>query len=85
MMKKCLLIGIALAFVWSGCMKEEPLPEEPEELTAAAESVWTLTLQAVKQDAPETKGLAIGAEDSEGSGRSTSRWKSIWAVRISVP
>lgn len=77
MMKKCLLIGIALAFVWSGCMKEAPLPEEPEELTAAADSVWTLTLQAVKQDAPETKGLAIGAEDSEGS---TTVLQSIWKV-----
>ena len=77
MMKKCLLIGIALAFVWSGCMKEEPLPEEPEGLTAAAESVWTLTLQAVKQDTPETKGLAIGAGDSEGS---TTVLQSIWKV-----
>ena len=72
MMKRGLLIGIALAFVWTGCMEEELLPEEQ---TAEPASEWTLTLQAVKQDASETKGLAIGGGDSEAN---TTVLQSIW-------
>ena len=72
MMKRGLLIGIALACVWTGCMEEELLPEEQ---TAETASEWTLTLQAVKQDASETKGLAIGGGDSEAS---TTILQSIW-------
>ena len=74
-MKKNILLIAALlgAMTWTGCVKEEPLPEEPEVLRASADSVWTLTLQAVKQDAPETKGLAI-----EGEEATTTALKSIW-------
>lgn len=74
-MKKNILLIAALlgAMTWTGCVKEEPLPEEPEVLRASADSVWTLTLQAVKQDAPETKGLTI-----EGEEATTIALKSIW-------
>lgn len=74
-MKKNILLIAALlgAMTWTGCVKEEPLPEEPEVLRASADSVWTLTLQAVKQDAPETKGLAI-----EGEEATTTALISIW-------
>ena len=75
-MKKNIFVLLALAgtLAWTGCMKEEIVPEDPEEeLTAAADSVWALTLQAVKSDVPETKGLAI-----EGEEAATTVLKSIW-------
>ena len=80
-MKKNILLIAALlgAMTWTGCMKEELVPEDPEELTAAADSVWTLTLQAAKQDAPETKGLAI-----EGEEATTTAVKSIWKENETV-
>ena len=77
-MKKNIFVLLALAgtLAWTGCMKEEIVPEDPEEeLTAAADSVWALTLQAVKSDTPQTKGLAIGDGDNEGN---TTTLKSIW-------
>lgn len=77
-MKKNIFVLLALAgtLAWTGCMKEEIVPEDPEEeLTAAADSVWALTLQAVKSDTPQTKGLAIGDGDNEGN---TTTLRSIW-------
>lgn len=77
-MKKNIYVLIALvgALAWTGCMKVEeelidPIPEEP--IAAAADSVWTVTLQAVKKEAPDTKGLAI-----EGEEATTTVLKSIW-------
>ncbi len=77
-MKKNIYVMIALvvAMAWTGCMKVEeelidPTPEEP--IAAAADSVWTVTLQAVKKDAPDTKGLAI-----EGEEATTTVLKSVW-------
>ena len=79
-MKKNSLLIAALAGVmcWAGCMKVEeelidPIPEEP--IAAAIDSVWTVSLQALKSDVPQTKGLAIGDGDDEGS---TTTLKSIW-------
>jgi hypothetical protein len=77
-MKKNIYVLLALvgAIAWTGCMREELAPEDPrEQLTAAADSVWTVTLQAVKSDVPQTKGLAIGDGDNEGN---TTMLKSIW-------
>lgn len=75
-MRKNIIVLMALmgAIAWTGCMKEELAPEDSQEqLTGAADSVWTLTLQAVKQDAPQTKGLAV-----EGEEATTTTLKSIW-------
>lgn len=75
-MKKNIYVLLALvgAIAWTGCMREELAPEDPrEQLTAAADSVWAVTLQAVKKDAPDTKGLAI-----EGEEATTTTLKSIW-------
>ena len=75
-MRKNIYVLLALvgAIAWTGCMREELAPEDPrEQLTAAADSVWTVTLQAVKKDAPDTKGLAI-----EGEEATTTVLKSIW-------
>ena len=75
-MKKNIYVLLALvgAIAWTGCMREELAPEDPrEQLTAAADSVWTVSLQAVKKDAPDTKGLAI-----EGEEATTTVLKSIW-------
>lgn len=70
------MMALVAAMAWTGCMKVEeelidPIPEEP--IAAAADSVWTVTLQAVKNDAPDTKGLAI-----EGEEATTTVLKSIW-------
>jgi len=79
-MKKNIYVLTALvgAMAWTGCMKVEeelidPIPEEP--IAAAADSVWTVSLQALKSDVPQTKGLAIGDGDDEGN---TTTLKSIW-------
>lgn len=77
-MKKNIFVLTALvgAMAWTGCMKENlaPVtPEEEEEVAAAVDSVWTVSLQAVKSDVPETKGLAI-----EGEEAATTVLKSIW-------
>lgn len=75
-MRKNIYVLLALvgAIAWTGCMREELAPEDPRErLTAAADSVWTVSLQAVKKDAPDTKGLAI-----EGEEATTTVLKSIW-------
>lgn len=68
------MMALVAAMAWTGCMREELAPEDPQEqLTAAADSVWTVTLQAVKKDAPDTKGLGI-----EGEEANTTVLKSIW-------
>ena len=75
-MKKNIFVLTALvgAMAWTGCMKENLAPVTPEEEVAAAvDSVWTVSLQAVKSDVPETKGLAI-----EGEEAATTVLKSIW-------
>lgn len=73
------IAALACAVVWSGCQRiEEELiqekPEEPVEVVEKADSVWTVTLQAVKTDTPQTKGLAIG----EGDEATTTQLQSIW-------
>lgn len=78
-MKKNSIVLAALAFAvaWTGCQRieEELIREKPEDpVEVVADSVWTVTLQAVKADTPQTKGLAIG----EGTETSTTELKSIW-------
>jgi hypothetical protein len=77
-MKRSILLVAALlgAMVWTGCTKVEEkliedIPEEP--VVEAVDSVWTVTIQAVKKEAPETKGLAI-----EGEETTTTVLRSIW-------
>ncbi len=70
------MIALVVAMAWTGCMKVEEelidhIPEEP--IAAAVDSVWAVTLQAVKKDAPDTKGLAI-----EGEEATTTVLKSVW-------
>ena len=82
-MKKNSLLIAALAGVmcWAGCMKveEELVDTIPEEPIAAADSVWTVTLQAVKEipggagNDAATKGLDIDGDES-----TTTMLKSIW-------
>lgn len=75
-MKKNIFVLTALvgAMAWTGCMKEDLAPVTPEEEVAVAvDSVWTVSLQAVKSDVPQTKGLAI-----EGEEAATTVLKSIW-------
>ena len=80
-MRKTIITTVALAcaLVWTGCQRiEEELiqekPEVPVEVVEKADSVWTITLQAVKADTPQTKGLAIGDSDEA----TTTELKSIW-------
>ena len=84
MMKRCLLIGIALAFIWTGCIKDEAelIPDHQEELRLQPkDSVWAVSIRAEKEipgptgNEGMTKGLAIGAGDSE---ESTTVLQSIW-------
>jgi len=57
-------------------MVEEIGPAAPEEVVAASvDSVWTVTLQAVKSDAPQTKGLAIEGVDAGSATELKSIWK----------
>lgn len=71
-----LMIVLLSAIVYSGCQKEQLSDNKPEEQeTASKDSAWTLTVQAVKTDGPQTKGLAIGDGDTEAT---TETLKSIW-------
>lgn len=77
-MKKNILATIALvgALCWTGCQKDLTIDGDPNggELSQT-DSVWTLTLHAVKNDGTLTKGLAIGDGDTEAA---TTVLKSIW-------
>ena len=79
-MKKTLLLLMALAgaMAWTGCMKiEEELQEEKPEETAqeAAQEAptYTLTIQAERDGGAQTKGLAIDGEEA-----STTLLQSVW-------
>ena len=74
-MKKNILLLTALAgaMLWIGCQKvEEEFVEEKPEIT---ENTWTFIIQAVKADTPETRGLALGDGEPEGT---TTELQSIW-------
>ena len=75
MKKSLLLLALMSALLWTGC--EQPI--EPEEITGRPEEktpkTLTVTIQAVKADAPDTKGLRIG----DGLGEDfTEDLRSIW-------
>lgn len=73
---KTLMIALLCATVFTGCQKEQLSDNKLEEReTASKDSVWTLTVQAVKTDGAQTKGLAIGNGDTEAT---TETLKSIW-------
>jgi hypothetical protein len=77
MMKKYFWIVLASACVWAGCMKDEEalLQDGYESMRGrSADSVWTLCIQAERDEGPETKGLAIEGSDEA----STSGLKSVW-------
>ena len=83
MMKRCLLIGIALVFVWTGCIKDEAelIPDHLEaQRFQPKDSVWAVSIRAEKEVPGQaeneimTKGLAI-VGDSEAS---TTVLQSIW-------
>ena len=86
MMKRCLLIGIALVFVWTGCIKDEteliPDPQEAQRLQPK-DSVWAVSIRAEKEteNGGMTKGLAIGTGDSE---ENTTVLQSIWKANEPV-
>ena len=81
MKKSLFLLALMSALLWTGC--EQPI--EPEEITGRPEEKTpeslTLTIQAVKADAPETKGLDLGFGGSQDT---TSRLKSIWKAGENV-
>ena len=69
------------AMMWTGCQDQI----EPEEITGRPEEktskTLTVTIQAVKADAPDTKGLAIGDNKTEDL---TESLQSIWKVGETV-
>ena len=69
------IAALACALIWTGCQRieEELIQEKPEEPVEEVVS-YTITLQAVKTDGEQTKGLAIG----DGDEASTTELKSIW-------
>ena len=90
MMKKGLLIGIALAFVWTACIKDEAelIPDQQEaQRLQPKDSVWAVSILAEKEIPGQagnegmTKGLAIGAGDSE---ENTTVLRSIWKANEPV-
>ena len=86
MMKRCLLIGIALVFVWTGCIKDETelIPDQQEaQRPQLKDSVWAVSIRAEKEteNGGMTKGLAIGTGDSEAN---TTVLQSIWKANEPV-
>ena len=69
------IAALACALIWTGCQRieEELIQEKPEE-PVEEELSYTITVQAVKADGEQTKGLAIG----DGDEASTTERKSIW-------
>ena len=85
-MKRCLLIGIALVFVWTGCIKDETelIPDQQEaQRPQLKDSVWAVSIRAEKEteNGGMTKGLAIGTGDSEAN---TTVLQSIWKANEPV-
>ena len=76
----CVPMGLIL---WTGCVKEEESAEtKPEtQQVQPADSVWTVSIQAVREESPETKGLAIGEGDAEGT---TEKLRSVWKANEQV-
>lgn len=78
-MKKTFAILAALgALAWAGCQREVEAPsqdEKPLEEITPADSLWTVTINAVTEPEVATKGLAIGDGDTQAA---TSTLKSIW-------
>ena len=76
----CVPMGIIL---WTGCVKEEESAgTKPEtQQVQPADSVWTVNIQAVREESPETKGLAIGDGDAE---ETTETLRSIWKANEQV-
>ena len=83
-MKRSILLLIALVVVLSGCLKEEEMVgRQPDTFGVQTDSVWTVTIQAVKEDVA-TKGLAIGEGDGEDDEATTTVLRSIWKDRDPV-
>ena len=76
-MRKSILTiaALACALIWTGCQRieEELIQEKPEEPVEEVVS-YTITVQAVKADGEQTKGLALG----DGTEATTTELKSIW-------
>ena len=75
MKKSLLLLALMAAMMWTGCQNQI----EPEDITGRPEEktpkTLTVTIQAVKADAPDTKGLSIGDNKTEDL---TEKLQSIW-------
>ncbi len=84
-MKKITILSIALlgAFAWTGCVKDAFVEKDPSGpvLSARKDSVWTLTVKAVRADSPLTRGLAIGDAEEEAT---TTTLKSVWTGEDAV-
>lgn len=82
-MKKIILLSIALAssLLLAGCHVEitADCPELRD--NTQKDTVWTISLQAVKEDVTHTKGLTIGDAGSEAT---TTSLKSVWKSGESV-
>ena len=75
-MKKNILLIAALAgaMVWTGCSMElEPIEVMPGEPSQEEVTTYSITIQAERNDGPQTKGL-----DIEGEEATTTLLKSIW-------
>lgn len=81
-MKKAtwILLVLLTALIWTGCRKEQEIPEEQKEQRVdPADSVWTLCIQAEKpvrdRNDQNTKGLVIGDGEPESN---TTFLQSVW-------
>lgn len=83
MKNRIILVSLFCSLVWAGCQKEEMIDNSLQEvITSQTDSVWTLTLQAVKSDGVRTKGLAIGAGDESTTTVLQSIWKDGDVVKV---
>ena len=83
MKNRIIFVPLLCSLVWAGCQKEEMIDNSLQEvITSQTDSVWTLTLQAVKSDGVQTKGLAIGAGDESTTTVLQSIWKDGDVVKV---
>jgi len=65
---------------WTACQKaEEEFIEEQSQEQTVEETVWSLTVPAIKEDTPQTKGLAL-----DGAEATATTLQSIWKVNETV-
>jgi len=68
------------AFAWTACQKaQEEIIDETQEIVEQAGDTWTLTVEAERNDGPQTKGLALDGDEA-----TTTLLKSVWKANEEV-